>query len=53
MKDEPRHPEHCFFCGQTVDLDDDDAIQVHGGENGIAHESCWREAEAENGPEAA
>jgi hypothetical protein len=28
----------CALCGEPVEIDDDDAVVVHGG--GLAHESC-------------
>ncbi|MGA7770475.1 MAG: hypothetical protein WCA27_30105 [Candidatus Sulfotelmatobacter sp.] len=38
--------EKCFLCGELVDVGDLDTIQVHGGENGLCHESCWLESDA-------
>lgn len=40
--------EKCGLCGQPVSVDDDDVVQVHGGENGLCHASCLKEYDDAN-----
>jgi hypothetical protein len=45
--------ERCELCGQSISIDEPDAVQIHGGVVGsLVHQDCLRESE-DDGPEAA
>lgn len=38
-----RMADRCGLCGQPVEIEDDDAVLLHGG--GLAHGSCLAEGD--------
>ena len=41
-------PEKCPICGVEIDVGDADCVQLHGGEDGLMHASCFEQYEQEN-----
>jgi hypothetical protein len=44
----PAKRERCPLCGNPIDADDSDAVQVHG-DGGLVHEGCIEERDDEPG----